>query len=67
MASQLGQCGKSLRGGDADEATGLLQQLAADLEDLQSELDELQTLDEASTQIAQAKSSMSCEKCGGGG
>jgi hypothetical protein len=67
MASRLGQCSQSLQKGNPNAAASTLGELAADLEGLQRELDELEALDEAMFEIAQAKNAMNCDQCGGGG
>jgi hypothetical protein len=49
------------------DAADALDKLSDELSGLQKEADELQLLDEALDQIAQAKNSMKCDKCGGEG
>lgn len=67
MAQKMGQMQKSMQQGDAQKAAQQLSELAQDLEGMQQELDELEMLEGALDQIADAKSSMNCESCGGGG
>lgn len=71
LAQKLGQCSKCLREGDAADAAKSLAQMQADMKDLQEQmqgqLDEMKMLDDAQSQLAQAKDCMNCDKCGGQG
>ncbi len=57
-------CGK---GGQAGQAAKAMGQLQAGLDQVQKQLDELETLDGAMEQLADARQGMSCPKCGGAG
>jgi len=67
LAKNLGGCAKCLQQGDAQQAADALKQMQAALGDMQKQLDEMEMLDEAMMQIAQAKDQMNCKKCGGQG
>lgn len=67
MAEKMGQCSKCMQQGDADGAAQQLSEMGSDLQTMQSELDELQMLDDLQEQLAQAKESMGCENCNGAG
>jgi hypothetical protein len=67
MANKMGQCADCLKNGNAQDAAAQMDQMAADLQDWQQQMDELQTLDDAMDQIAQAKDAMNCQQCDGAG
>ena len=67
MAQQLGKASQNLQKGESRQAQAELAQLAQDLQGMQQELDEMQMLDEALTQLADAKDAMSCQECNGEG
>lgn len=67
LAQKLGQCAKCLSDGKLSEAAEGLDQLMADVGDLQKQLDEMEMLDDAMEQLCQARDKMNCEECGGGG
>ena len=67
MAQKMGDMQKSMQNGDAQQAAQQLSELAQDLENMQQEMDELEMLEGALEQIADAKSSMSCDACSGEG
>ena len=67
MAQKMGQCSKCLGEGKASDAAKQLAELGKDLEQLQSQLEEGEMLTDALDQIAEAKDSMKCKKCQGGG
>jgi endonuclease IV len=67
MANSMNQCSQSLQQGNSSQASDMLGQMAGELNALQNQLDELETLEGAMDEIAQAKASMNCEHCGGGG
>jgi hypothetical protein len=67
MAQKLGQCAQCLRQGQGDQAAQAMQQVRADLERLQKQLEEMQMLDGAMEQISQMRRQMNCDKCGGKG
>jgi hypothetical protein len=67
MADKLGQCSKCLKKGQAQQAAKALQQMQAQMKNLQQKLDEMEMLDDAMQQLAQARERMGCKKCGGAG
>jgi tetratricopeptide (TPR) repeat protein len=67
LGQKLGQCAKCLREGKAGEACAMLDEAHKQLAGLQKESQELQLLDDAMEQLAQAKQQMNCEHCGGAG
>jgi hypothetical protein len=67
MAEKLGDCAKALSEGKKGEADAALKGMADELRQMSQGLEEGQMLDEALDQIAQAKNSMSCKDCEGGG
>jgi len=64
LAAKLGQCSKCLREGKAGDAAKALAQMQADM---QGQLGEMEMLEDAEKQLAQAKDQMGCCKCGGAG
>jgi len=62
MAEKLGQCAKCAGEGDMQQARQALDDLAGNLQDMQQELDELETLEMAMDDIQQCKNGM----CQGG-
>jgi len=67
LAEKLGQCAKCLQNGQLSDAENALDGLQASIGDLQKQLDELEMLDDAFDQLAQAKDRMTCPHCGGVG
>jgi hypothetical protein len=67
IAQELGQCSKCLQQGQGQNAAEALGQAQAGLNKLQQQLEELETLDGAMEQLAQARDRMNCAKCGGAG
>jgi hypothetical protein len=67
MADKLGQCSKCLRQGQCDAAAKALAQMKDQMKDLQKQLDEMEMLDDAMQELAQARDRMGCKKCGGAG
>jgi len=67
MAKQLGKAADKLKQGGAKDAQEAVDQLARDVESMKKELEESEMLDEAMEQLADAKGSMQCKKCGGEG
>jgi hypothetical protein len=65
MASQLGQCAKCTGEGDGQSAAAQLDELAQGLEQMATELEELEMLDDVMDQLSQAKDSMNCPGCNG--
>lgn len=58
MAQQMGECKKCLESGDSESASKQLDKLASELAEMQSEMDELETLGEMMDEIASAKDMM---------
>ena len=67
MASRFGQAQKALQSGDSQSASQQLDQLSADLSELQAELGTMETLDELMDEISGAKNAMGCKECAGAG
>ena len=67
LANKMGQASASMKKGDGKAAAAALGQMAADLEDMQLQLDEFAMLADLEEQIAMAKDAMGCENCGGAG
>ncbi len=68
LAQKLGNCAQCLRkGGQGGQAAKAMGQLQSDLQGLQKQLDELQAMDGAMQQLADARQAMTCPKCGGAG
>jgi hypothetical protein len=67
MANKMGQCAQSLRDGQLQDAGDLLSQLQNGIQDLQSQLGELELLDEAMGQLSQCRNRMNCPLCAGVG
>jgi DNA repair exonuclease SbcCD ATPase subunit len=67
MAKKLGQCSKCLQSGQTSQAGETLGDIGKDLDALQDQLEEFEMLDDAKSQIAQARDQMICPGCGGAG
>jgi hypothetical protein len=67
MAKKLGQAAQNLREGKGEQAAQELEQMAQDLQGMQDQLNDLETLDEAMNEIADAKKAMGCKQCQGNG
>lgn len=67
MASKLGSASKEMKEGNAKEAGQQLSELSDQLQEMQSQLDQLETVDELMNQVADAKSAMNCKECDGEG
>jgi hypothetical protein len=67
MAEQLQEASQCTAAGDCQKAGEALSEMGQQLSELGKELDELETLDEALSDMAQAKDSMACEECDGQG
>ncbi|NUQ65228.1 MAG: hypothetical protein HUU20_22405 [Pirellulales bacterium] len=65
LAQKLGQCSQCLKDGQFQNAGEMLNQLQQGLGDLEERLQELEMLDEAMNQLAQAREQMNCPNCGG--
>lgn len=58
LANSLGQCSECLQNGQAANASSQLARMASELESMQTEMDELATLNEIMDEIADAKDAM---------
>jgi hypothetical protein len=67
LAQNLGQCAECMKQGQAGQAAQQLQQAMDGLKQLQRELQEMEMLDGAMEQLAQARQQMTCPKCQGAG
>jgi hypothetical protein len=67
MAQKLGACQQCMENGDAQQAAQQLSELADSIEAVAQELDEMELLDDALQQIADARDAMNCEACNGEG
>ena len=67
MAKQLSKAGQQLQQGQAQKAEQELAEVSQDLAGLQETLEEMEMLDDAMAQMAEAKSSMNCRQCKGAG
>jgi hypothetical protein len=67
MADKMSECSQCLGQGKVPDAEQQLGQLAGDLDQMQKELDELELIDDAFDQIAEAKNALNCQKCQGAG
>ena len=67
MAKKLGDCQDCMKKGDNQDAAQKLAELAENLQEMQSEIDELEMLEGAMEQLADAKNSMNCASCNGQG
>jgi hypothetical protein len=67
MANKLSQANQAMQQGDMQQAAAQLGEMSKGLQEMQSELAQLETLDEMLDQIADAKDSMNCDSCKGMG
>src|SRR5262245_3177607 len=68
LADKFGEAAKALKeGGDPKEAAEQLDKLAGDLQKMQQELEQIENLQEALDQLADAKDAMKCANCQGEG
>ena len=67
MAQKMGDCAKCMQEGDAQAAAEQLANMQGDLDQMAQDIQELETLQEALDQIAQAKEGMGCKECNGEG
>jgi hypothetical protein len=67
LADKLGQCSECAASGQLNAAREALDALGADLNQLAQQLEEMELLDQTLDQLAQAKNSMTCNECQGGG
>lgn len=67
LAQQLKSAAENLNKGDAQQAADALNNLSEQLASMQSESEELEMLDDALAEFADAKNSMACKQCEGEG
>jgi len=67
LAQEMGECSKCLREGDSLKAAEALDGLMAQLDALDTEMSEMEMLEEALDSIADAKDSLNCKSCQGAG
>lgn len=67
LASKLGECRQSLEKGDSAQAAAQLDAMQAELDSLAQQMDELEALEGALGELAEAKESMGCAECEGDG
>ena len=67
MAQQIKAASQCMSQGQCDQAAKVLDQLAQNLADMEKESEELEMLDNALDQVADAKSAMACKACNGEG
>ncbi len=67
MAEKLGQCAQCAKQGNAKDAAKALDEMQGCMAKMQQQLDEMQMLNDAEKQLAQAKNQMVCPFCGGAG
>ncbi|MCE5266310.1 MAG: hypothetical protein LLG00_00285 [Planctomycetaceae bacterium] len=67
LAQQCGNCSKCLKQGNQADAAKAMQQMQSSIDGLKRQLDEMQMLDDAMQQLAQAREQMTCKNCGGKG
>ncbi|MEX2113451.1 MAG: hypothetical protein WD845_09710 [Pirellulales bacterium] len=67
LAQQLKSAAESLNKGNSQQASDALGQLSEQLAGMQSESEELEMLDDALAEFADAKNSMGCKECEGEG
>ena len=67
LAKQMGQCANCMKQGNGQQAAAAMKQAQNALGNMKKQLDEMQMLDAAMDELAQAKDKMNCEHCGGAG
>ena len=67
LAEKLGQCSKCMKNGQMQDAAEKLAGVQGEVSKLQKDADELQMMDDALEQLAQARDQMNCPECGGAG
>ncbi len=67
MAEQLKRAAGAMNKGDAKQAADALARLGEQLDGMQQQLQELELLDSALDEVADAKSAMACKECQGAG
>ena len=67
MAQALGQASQAMQQGDASKAANALDQLSDQLGGMAQEMAELEDLQSALDQLSQSKNQMRCKSCGGNG
>ena len=67
MCQQMAKAQQSMKQGDGEQAAEAMGQMAGQLAQMQQELDELEMLDAAMSELEMAKAAMGCEQCQGSG
>ncbi len=67
MANNMQNASQAMKQGDAQQAQQALEKMAGDLREMAENMEELQMLDEAMEQLANAKDQMNCKSCSGQG
>ena len=67
MSQKLGECSKCMASGDGKGAMQALAALGEDLDSLSQQMAEMEMLDMALDQLADARNSMNCPQCNGAG
>lgn len=67
LAEQLKKAGEQMKKGEGKQAAETLEQTAKQFEQMGEKLDEMEMLDQALDQVADAKNAMACKECEGEG
>jgi len=67
MCQRMAKAQQSMKQGDGEQAAEAMGQMAEQLAQMQQELDELEMLDAAMSELEMAKAAMGCEQCQGSG
>ena len=67
MAQQCKQAAQSMKDGDAKQAADALLKMSEQLAGMQKDLDEMEMMDSALEEMADAKNAMACKECNGEG
>ncbi len=67
MAQQMKQAAEAMKNGDPKQAAAALSELSNNLESMQKEMQELETLESTLDELADAKNAMACKECNGEG
>jgi acyl carrier protein phosphodiesterase len=67
LANKLGQCANCMKQGNGQQAAEAMKQAQNALGGMKKQLEEMEMLDGAMEQLAQAKDKMNCKNCGGKG
>jgi len=67
MAQQCSECAQAMEQGDGKKAGEAMAEMQAEMQALEQELSEMEQLDDAMQEIADAKDAMNCKQCQGAG